>query len=54
MKSPIQELLVAGTFRAARAEAFMMKSFTEILVLEDLFNAALSLRRLSMATWTVT
>ena len=39
MKSPIHELLHSGTFNRANDAAFMMKSFTEIFVSENVFSS---------------
>jgi len=47
MKSPCQEELVSGAFRAAREVALITMSFTEILEAECLFNFCLSLSILS-------
>ena len=54
MKSFIQELLVAGTFMEAIAEALITKSLTESLVPDTLFSFSLIFMRLSTETWTVT
>ena len=53
-KSPIHELFVAGTFTAARAAAFITKSFTESFTDECLFSLALNCIKLSTCTAVVT
>jgi len=54
MKSPIHELLVAGTLTAAKAAAFMTKSLTESFDEEWAFNLALIFIKLSTHTLVVT
>lgn len=53
-KSPCQDELVSGTFRAAIEAAFITKSFTEILDYVALFRRPLNANSLSTLTVTVT